>query len=182
MESLNKFRYRYYKMYLAGLGGKAEITIDGGRGRISVETGQIPAAGLPFGQGYPTVWLVRSGGDGTAAFFVGTLVEATAYGRTVQRNFYPFNVAGTGKTIEDFNEILVTVEKGKQPAMPGKTVLFRQPVGCFAGRIRPNLLFYELQPFDPPLRNYRWWGIDGNLCVTENEAVYPVKYRKEEGC
>lgn len=183
MESLNKSRYRYYKMYLAGLDGKAEIIVEGDRGRIRVETGHIPVTGISCGPGDPVAWLVRAGDGGGAAFLVGTLTGMmTGCGSAVQKNFYPFNVAGTGKRIEEFNEILVTVECGKSPAAPGKTVFFRQSVGCFTGQVLSNPLFYEMQPFDPPLQNYRWWGIDGNLCIAEHEAECQIKYRKEGGC
>lgn len=176
MENLKESRYRYYQLYLAGINGRAEITVEGGKGRIMVETGKIPATVLPFGQGYPTVWLVNN----TSVFFVG-IMEVTAGGcATVERSFYPFNVGGTGQNIEDFNELLVTVEKVRQPLHPGKTVLFRQVAGCFAGRVPPaNPWFYELQPFDPPMPNYRWWGIVGNLCIAEPEPVCREKYRKE---
>ncbi|MFZ5639847.1 MAG: hypothetical protein ACOY4Q_04050 [Bacillota bacterium] len=177
MEGLHEPRCRYYKLYLAGLAGQAVITVDGSRGRIRVETGEKPVAGLPFGRGYPAVWLV---GPEDTAFFIGVLELSAAGCRAAGRGFYPLNVGGTGKVIEDFFELLVTLENGKRPVSPGKRILYRQTIGCFIGRMPPvNPLLYKSEPFDPPLENYIWWKIVGNLCVAEHEAGCPVKYRKE---
>lgn len=178
MEGLHEPRCRYYKLYLAGLAGQAVITVDGSRGRIRVETGDNLVAGLPFGRGCPVVWLV---GTEETAFFIGALELTTAGRRAAGRGFYPFNVGGTGKLIEDYHEVLVTLENGKRPVSPGKRILYRQTIGCFTGRVRPvNPLLCETEPFNPPLNNYRWWKIVGNLCVAEHEAGCPVKYREEE--
>jgi hypothetical protein len=177
MEDLNEPRCRYYKLYLAGVAGQAVITVNGSRGRIRVETGANPVNGLPFGRGYPVVWLV---GPEDTAFFIGALDLSAAGRRTAGRGFYPFNVGGAGKLIEDFNELIVTLENGKRPVIPGKMILYRQTIGCFTVRRPPvNPLLYESEPFDPPLENYRWWKIIGNLCVAEHESGCQVKYRRE---
>jgi len=182
MGSFNDSRYRRYKMYFGGIRSHAEVTVDGSRGWITVTPGKIPETCLAFGDRFLAFWLSRSG-DEAAVFLVGAQPFKGTGPAVLHRGFYPYNVAGTGKIIEEFDELLVTVERSIRPATPAKTLLYRQPIGCFSGRpASPNPIFYEVQPFDPPLQNYRWWGIVGNLCTAEDEPGYPVNCREEGRC
>ena len=172
---------RYYKICVEAFNGYTEVVIIGSRGTIKAEI-QVPKREIAFGKGYFSVWLVRSGIDREISFFIGAAPVSQEGWVALKRSFYPYDAAGMGIGIENFNELVVTVEKVRRPVKPSEKRLLRQSIGCFAGRTTfRNPLFCELRPFKPPLRKYRWWGGEGNLCTDEREYDYSVNWRKKGG-